>query len=206
MNNMQILLPKLPYKLDALEPLISARAIDCHYNEHHKAYLNNLNSLLVERNWVTNDLESLIIQTHKNINEVSVFNNAAQIWNHNFYWHSIKPNGGGIPSVRLMVQIEKDLDNFANFRETFIKRGLEQFGSGWVWLVWDLKERKLVVTKTSNADTPMLRNQKALIAFDVWEHAYYLDYQSHRSKYLEIFVDKLLNWEFAEQKFQSITK
>lgn len=206
MYNAQFALPKLQYGLSDLEPYISGKTLDLHYNQHHQTYIKNLNNLLLERGWVMHDLDYIIMQTFKKIDEVAIFNNAGQVWNHNFYWNSIISNGGSIPSGKLIGQIEKDFGSFIAFRDIFIKEGLTQFGSGWVWLVWNIKEQKLEVFKTSNAEMPMLYNKIALLTSDVWEHAYYLDYQNRRAEYLQIFVDKLLNWKFAEENFQSIIK
>lgn len=197
MNSTIFKLIELPYGLDELAPYISAQTVDFHYNKHHQTYVNNLNTLLTDKGWFADNLESIIMQTHKNEAEVSVFNNAGQVWNHNFYWYSLKPGSDQKLKPDLLNQIEKDFGDYAKFREEFIKTGLAQFGSGWVWLIWDSKTAKLKITKTSNAEMPMLFHQKALLTSDVWEHAYYLDYQNRRKDYLEKFFDHLANWEFA---------
>ena len=190
-------LRELPYGLNELEPYISAKTVDFHYNKHHQTYVNNLNALLADKGWFADNLESIIMQTYKNDEGTAVFNTAAQVWNHNFYWHSISPGDDKKPKAELLKQIERDFGDFTKLSDEFIKMGLAQFGSGWVWLIWDSKDAKLKIVKTSNAEMPMLFHQKALLTSDVWEHSYYLDYQNRRKEYLEKFFDNLANWEFA---------
>ncbi len=200
MNKSIFSLPELPYAQDALEPYISANTLNFHHKKHHQAYVNNLNALLVEMGWLTDSLESIIMQTYNKI--PSVFNNAGQVWNHTFYWNSMKPDGGKEPTGVLREQIDKQFGSFDKFKEEFIKIGISQFGSGWVWLVWDNKQHKLEIASTSNAEMPMLKGNKALITSDLWEHAYYLDYQNRRADYLKVFLENLVNWDFAIQNLQ----
>ncbi len=204
MNGTIFKLMELPYAVNELEPYISAKTIDFHHDKHHRTYLNNLNALIIEKGWFADNLESIIMQTYKNELETSVFNNAAQVWNHNFYWYSIKAEKNKKLDNDLLKQIEKDFGDFAKMREEFIKIGMSQFGSGWVWLVWDSKVNQLKITKTSNAEMPMLFHQKALLTSDVWEHAYYLDYQNRRKEYLEMFIDHLANWQFAQSNLNLV--
>jgi Fe-Mn family superoxide dismutase len=194
-------LPKLPYKLNALEPYITENTLNFHYGKHHQAYLNNLNNLVKDTDLEGKTLEIVILDAANNANKVGVFNNAAQVWNHTFYWNSMMPGGGGEPKGKLREQIEKDFNGYQNFKEQFAQAGMTQFGSGWAWLV--LEDGKLKITKTSNADLPIIHKQKPIITADVWEHAYYLDYQNRRNDYLAIFLDNLVNWEFAELNFTS---
>ena len=194
-------LPKLPYETKALEPYISENTFSYHYGKHHLAYVNNLNNLIKDTELSTQTIDKIILATAKDTSKTGVFNNAAQVWNHTFYWHSMRPQGGGEPKGNLREQIEKDFGGFQKFVEEFKNAGATQFGSGWAWLV--LENGKLKVTKTPNADMPLVHGQKPLITVDVWEHAYYLDYQNRRPDYLGIFLEKLANWEFAENNFNS---
>lgn len=203
MNTALIKLPGLPYAKDALEPYVSKNTLNYHYDKHHNTYVVNLNKLIADTKYMGCSLEKIILAVHDADDKKGIFNNAAQVWNHTFYWHSMKQNGGGSPSGDLKERIEEDFGSCENFRDQFLKAGVGQFGSGWAWLVWDYNKGKLVITNTSNADLPMLYNQKALIVVDVWEHAYYLDYQNQRIKYLDIFLDKLLNWDFANKNFNT---
>lgn len=197
-------LPSLPYPEDALEPFISARTLSFHHGKHHNAYVVNLNNLVKGTEMEGLSLESIITKTSTSANHGAIFNNAAQVWNHTFFWHSMKKGGGGKPTSSLITQIEKDFNSFEDFLEMFKKQGASQFGSGWVWLVWD--GGRLKITKTSNADLPLVHGQKAILTADVWEHSYYLDYQNRRPDYLSIFVDKLVNWDFAQKNFEDAIK
>lgn len=197
-------LPSLPYTEDALEPFISARTLSFHHGKHHNAYVVNLNNLVKGTEMEGLSLESIITRTVTSADHVAIFNNAAQVWNHTFFWHSMKKGGGGKPTSSLLTQIEKDFSSFEDFLEIFKKQGIAQFGSGWVWLVWD--GSRLKITKTSNADLPLVHGQKAILTADVWEHSYYLDYQNRRPDYLSIFVDKLINWDFAQKNFEDAIK
>ena len=185
---MAFVLPPLPYDKTALAPHISAETLEFHHGKHHQAYVTNLNKLLEGKPEQT--LEQVILSS-----EGGVFNNAAQIWNHTFYWHSMKANGGGAPTGDLAAAITRDFGSFDKFKEEFTNAGVTQFGSGWAWLVLD--KGKLAVTKTPNADLPMKHGQKALLTMDVWEHAYYIDFRNARPKYIETFLKNLANWDFA---------
>ena len=194
-------LPKLPYEKNALEPTISASTISFHHEKHHQTYVTNLNNLVKDRNFSSLSLEEIIKKTANDLTETAIFNNAAQVWNHTFYWHSMQQNGGGKPTGNLLTQIERDFDNYDNFRAEFSKAALSQFGSGWAWLIWDKDQQRLLITRTGNADLPMVHGQIALLTIDVWEHAYYLDYQNRRADYINAFLDRLVNWRFAEANF-----
>lgn len=190
-------LPPLPYADDALAPVISATTIGFHYGKHHQGYVTNLNKLLgAAADLADLPLEDLIRTTAVNPNRTGLFNNAAQVWNHTFYWSSMRPGGGGQPSGKLKDKIGADFGGFDAFRTAFKTAAMTQFGSGWAWLV-EKKDGKLAVTKTANADTPLVAGDKALITIDVWEHAYYLDYQNRRADYVDAWLDKLVNWDFA---------
>lgn len=193
-------LPPLPYDFSALEPHLSANTLNFHHGKHQQAYVTNLNNLLKDSADANLSLEEVILKSHKDKN-APVFNNAAQIWNHTFYWHSMKPNGGGKPAGDLLARIEKDFGSFDAFREAFKQMGVTQFGSGWAWLV--LNGDKLEVMKTGNAELPMTSGLKAILTCDVWEHAYYLDYQNRRPDYIETFLDHLVNWDFASQNLSA---
>lgn len=200
-DKMPFALPALPYKMNALEPFISENTFNFHYGKHHQAYVTNLNNLIKDNELSAMTLEEIVKASHNNPEKVGVFNNAAQVWNHTFYWHSMRPQGGGEPQGKLREQIEKDFGGFDKFKEQFKQAGATQFGSGWAWLV--MENGKLKVTKTANADLPSVHGQVPLLTVDVWEHAYYLDYQNRRPDYLGIFLENLANWEFAENNFNS---
>jgi Fe-Mn family superoxide dismutase len=193
-------LPPLPYAMDALAPYISARTMSFHYGKHHKAYVDNLNKLVAGTPLAGQTLEEIIRETAGHADRAAVFNNAAQTWNHTFFWNSMTPGGGGKPSARLAAMIEKSFGTFDSFREAFIKAGVGQFGSGWVWLVQDGDSLKIVAT--ANADTPLVHGQTPLLTCDLWEHAYYLDYQNRRNDFIAAFVDHLANWSFAESQLK----
>jgi Fe-Mn family superoxide dismutase len=196
-DTMTFTLPELPYAQNALEPHISANTLSFHYGKHHQAYVTNLNNLLKDSPLAAKSLEEVIMDSAKDTAKAGIFNNAAQVWNHTFYWNSMKPNGGGKPTGKLAEKIEKDFGGYDKFAEAFKQAGATQFGSGWAWLVLDGDTLK--VTKTGNADLPMAHGQKALLTMDVWEHAYYLDFQNRRPDYITTFLDKLVNWDFAEK-------
>jgi superoxide dismutase, Fe-Mn family len=187
---MSITLPNLPYSKDALAPHITAETLEFHHGKHHNAYVTNLNKLLEGKPEASKSLEEIIMSS-----DGGVFNNAAQIWNHTFYWNSMKPGGGGTPTGDLLAAINRDFGSFEKFKEEFTAAATTQFGSGWAWLV--LEGGKLKVTKTGNADLPMKHGQKALLTIDVWEHAYYIDFRNLRPKYIETFLNSLANWDFA---------
>ncbi|HCB13583.1 MAG TPA: superoxide dismutase [Gammaproteobacteria bacterium] len=190
-------LPPLPWPDDALNPHISANTIGFHYGKHHQGYVNNLNKLVTGTPMADQPLEAIITATAGKADQTAIFNNAAQVWNHTFYWNSLRPKGGGKPAGALIEQIEKDFGGFDTFKAEFTKAATSQFGSGWAWLVKD--GDKLAITKTGNADTPFIHGKKPLLTIDVWEHAYYLDYQNRRADYIAAIMDHLINWEFAAQ-------
>ena len=194
-------LPVLPYAQDALEPYVSAKTMSFHYGKHHQTYIDNLNKAVVGTPWAAGKpLEKIVSETAGVADKVAVFNNAAQAWNHAFFWKSMKAGGGGAPTGRLLDLIGKSFGGFDKFKEAFLTTALAQFGSGWVWLVQDGDGLKIV--KTTNADTPVAHGQTALLTCDVWEHAYYLDYQNRRKDFLEAFVDHLANWDAAESRLK----
>jgi Fe-Mn family superoxide dismutase len=188
-------LPALPYALDALEPHISRSTLEFHHGKHHAGYVTNLNKLVEGSDLADKSLEETISAVAGDSSKAGVFNNAAQVWNHSFYWQCIKPGGGGMPSGELAEKINADFGSFDAFAEQFKTAGATQFGSGWAWLVLD--DGSLKVTKTANADLPLAHGQTALLTMDVWEHAYYLDYQNRRPDYMATFLDKLVNWDFV---------
>jgi superoxide dismutase, Fe-Mn family len=191
-------LPPLPYAQDALAPFVSAKTMSIHYGKHHQAYVDNLNKAIVGTPWAGQSLEKIIGDTVGVTEKVTVFNNAAQVWNHTFFWKSMKAGGGGKPTGRLLKQIEKSFQSVDEFKKVFLTTALAQFGSGWVWLVQESGTLKII--KTSNADTPLAHGQTPLLACDVWEHAYYLDYQNRRKEFVDAFQESLANWEFAESQ------
>ena len=192
---MAFTLPPLPYDKTALAPHISAETLEYHHGKHHAAYVNNLNKLIDGKPEASLSLEEIIKSS-----EGGVFNNAAQIWNHTFYWSSMKPNGGGLPTGDLAQAITRDFGSFEKFSEELTNAAVTQFGSGWAWLV--VADGKLSVTKTPNADLPMKHGQTALLTIDVWEHAYYIDYRNLRPKYVETFLKSLANWDFAAENLK----
>ncbi|MGZ3568923.1 MAG: superoxide dismutase [Thermodesulfobacteriota bacterium] len=193
---MAIQLPDLPYAKDALAPVISANTMEFHYGKHHKAYVDNTNKLIAGTDLANDTLESIIKKTTGDASKIGIFNNAAQVWNHSFYWRCMKAKGGGKPTGAVADKINKAWGSFEKFAEEFKNAGVTQFGSGWAWLVSDRGELK--ITKTANADTPIAHGQKPLLTVDVWEHAYYLDYQNRRPDYLTAFIEKPINWEFVK--------
>lgn len=194
-------LPSLPYTQNALEPVISANTISFHYGKHHKAYVDNLNKLIVGTEFVGMLLEKIIIATVNKADKAAIFNNASQAWNHMFYWNSLTPNGGGEPSVTLKTKIEASFGSVDACKKELAAAATNQFGSGWAWLVLD--KDKLKVIKTSNADSPLTKGMKPLLTIDVWEHAYYLDYQNRRVDYVNAVIEKLINWDFAANNLKS---
>jgi len=186
----------LPWKDDALAPVISAQTISFHYGKHHKAYVDNLNKLVEGKPYATMSLEEVIKASAKVEADKPVFNNAAQAWNHDFYWHSLAPNAKP-PEGKLLDKIKSDLGGLDECKKSLLEAAKGQFGSGWAWLVLD--GDKLKVVKTGNADNPMVSGQKPLLTIDVWEHAYYLDYQNKRPDYVQVLLDKVLNWENASK-------
>jgi len=198
---MAIELPALPFAADALEPYISANTLGFHHGKHHQTYVTNTNNLIKGTDLENASLEAIIAASTNNAEKAGLFNNATQVWNHTFYWNGMKKGGGGVPSGAIASKINEDFGSFDAFAEAFKNAGLTQFGSGWAWLV--LEGGKLKVTKTANGDTPMAHGQKAILTVDVWEHAYYLDYQNKRADYIDIFLKHLVNWDFANANFAS---
>ncbi len=188
------LLP-LPYDKSALEPHMSAKTLEFHYGKHHQAYVTNLNNLAQGTTLATKSLESIIRETAKDESAAGIFNNAAQVWNHTFFWNSMTPAGGGVPGGDLARHIDRDFGSVDKFKERFRQAAVGQFGSGWAWLVADKGELKIV--RTANAMTPIVEGQIPLLTCDVWEHAYYLDYQNRRPDFVNAFLDQLVNWDFA---------
>jgi len=188
-------LPPLPYADDALEPYYSARTFSFHHGKHHKAYVDNLNKLLLGSAFEHASLEEIILATAGDASKAGFFNNAAQVWNHTFFWNCMKPMGGGKPPIELARRIEADFGGYAQFAEQFKATAVGRFGSGWGWLVLDGGTLKLM--STPNAETPMTSGKVALLTVDVWEHAYYLDYQNRRPDFVQTFLDHLVNWEFV---------
>jgi Fe-Mn family superoxide dismutase len=188
-------LPPLPYADDALDPVISANTLGFHHGKHHKAYVDNLNKAVAGTPFASMPLERIIAATYGAADKAAVYNNAAQHWNHSFYWRSLSPKGGGDPTGALKQKIEAAFGSVDACRKELLAAATTQFGSGWAWLAQD--GDKLVVTKTGNADSPLNKGQKPLLAIDVWEHAYYLDYQNRRADHVNALLAKLLNWNFA---------
>ncbi len=190
-------LPTLPYADNALDPYISANTIGYHYGKHHKAYVDNTNKLIAGTEYADMPLEKIIAATAGKADKTAIFNNAAQVWNHTFYWKSMKPKGGGAPPKDLAAKIDGAFGSYDGFKKAFSEAAVTQFGSGWAWLA--AKDGKLEIVKTPNAENPMSKGGglKALLTCDVWEHAYYLDYQNKRPDYVAAFLDHLVNWEFV---------
>jgi Fe-Mn family superoxide dismutase len=192
-----LVLPPLPYADNALEPVISAHTIGFHYGKHHKGYVDNLNKLIAGTEFAELPLAKIIAETAGKADKTAIFNNAAQAWNHTFYWRSLKPKGGGEPSAVLKQKIEASFGSLDACKKELATAAMTQFGSGWAWLVLD--GSKLKVVKTGNADVPTTTGLKPLFTIDVWEHAYYLDYQNRRADYIDAVLDKLINWDFAAE-------
>ena len=192
---MSVTLPLLPYAKDALAPYISSNTLEFHYGKHHQAYVDNLNKLIAGTDLAGKSLENIIKTAAGDTAKASIFNNAAQVWNHSFYWQCLKKAGGGAPTGAIAAKINAIWGDFDKFSEELKNAGVTQFGSGWAWLVLDGKNLK--ITKTANGDTPIAHDQKALLTIDVWEHAYYLDYQNRRPDYLAAVIKNLINWDFV---------
>jgi len=197
---MSIEFPKLPYAADALEPSVSAKTLEFHHGKHHKAYVDKLNAAIAGTAYERQSLETIISESHAAA-DTGVFNNAAQAWNHTFLWHSMSPGGGGGPVGPLADAIHGRFGDLAGFREAFKSSALAQFGSGWTWLV--LTPESVDIANTANAETPLTDGVIPLLTLDVWEHAYYLDYQNKRDAYIEAFLSNLINWEFAARNFDA---
>jgi Fe-Mn family superoxide dismutase len=194
-TDMQHTLPELPYAMDALAPHISKETLEYHYGKHHAAYVTNLNNLVKGTEFENSGLEDIVKKSTG-----GVFNNAAQIWNHTFYWHCLSPNGGGAPSGKLADAINAKFGSFDAFKEAFTKSAIGNFGSSWTWLV-KKADGSVDIVNTSNAATPLTTQDKPLLTCDLWEHAYYIDYRNARPKYVETFWN-LVNWEFASKNFE----
>jgi Fe-Mn family superoxide dismutase len=190
-------LPPLPYADNALEPHISANTISFHYGKHHQTYVTNLNNLTKDSDMADMDLLDIMKKTAGDASKAGVFNNAAQVWNHTFFWNSMSPNGGGAPSGDLAAKIDEAFGSLDGFKTAFKEAAVTQFGSGWAWLIVD--GGKLAIAKTANAETPAAQGKTCLLTCDVWEHAYYLDYQNRRPDFVQTFLDSLVNWDFAAQ-------
>ena len=196
MSNTPHTLPPLPYAENALDPVISARTIGIHYGKHHKTYVDNLNKLITDTELAGLTLQEIISKTASQADKAGIFNNAAQIWNHTFYWNSLSQEGGGEPPLILKQKIENSFGDLDSCKKELATAAMTQFGSGWAWLV--MNGDKLEVTKTANAESPLSRGIKPLLVIDVWEHAYYLDYENRRVDYVNAVIEKLINWGFAE--------
>jgi Fe-Mn family superoxide dismutase len=188
-------LPALPYSPSALAPYLSEQTFSFHHGKHHQTYLTNLNVLIVGSGFAKATLEEIVVATAGKPDQVGLFNNAAQAWNHAFFWKSMKPQGGGRPTGEIATLIDKTFGGYEGFAEAFKAAATTQFGSGWAWLMLDKGELK--VSKSANADTPLAHGQTALLTLDVWEHAYYLDYQNRRADFVDAFLAHLLNWDFV---------
>ncbi|MCB9989407.1 MAG: superoxide dismutase [Rhodospirillales bacterium] len=200
---MPLELPDLPFAYDALEPYMSAETLEFHHDKHHAAYVTNGNKLLEGTDLADKSIEEIIMAAAGNPAQAGIFNNAAQVWNHSFFWNCLYPEGEGtnIPAA-LEKKIDEDLGGYEQFKADFINACVTQFGSGWGWLVKDNATGKLEIMKTANADTPMVHGKTALLTCDVWEHAYYVDYRNARPKYVETFVEHLINWEFVAHNLE----
>ena len=194
---MEHILPPLPFAIDALEPYYSKESLEYHHGKHHNTYVVNLNNLQKGTEYESMTLEDIIRQAP---NPGPIYNNAAQVWNHTFFWSCMKPNGGGEPSGALADAINAKWGSYAAFRDAFVKSAVGNFGSGWTWLV-KKPDGTVDIVNTGAAGTPLTTADKALLTVDVWEHAYYIDYRNLRQKFVETFLDKLVNWEFAQANF-----
>jgi Fe-Mn family superoxide dismutase len=197
---MPIALPDLPFAIDALEPHISARTFEFHHGKHHKAYVDNTNKLTQGTALADQGLEAIVKAAASDAAKKGLFNNAAQAWNHSFFWKCLKPNGGGRPTGKIAAQIDEELGGYEKFVADFKNAGVTQFGSGWAWLC--LKDGKLAIVQSANAETPIASGDTPLLVVDVWEHAYYLDYQNRRPDFLQVFLDQLINWDFVNSNLE----
>ncbi|GAX80698.1 hypothetical protein CEUSTIGMA_g8133.t1 [Chlamydomonas eustigma] len=197
-------LKPLPYATDAFEPLLSKESFDFHYGKHHRAYVDNLNKQIAGTEWETKTLEEIVVGSWANGTPTPAFNNAAQIWNHTFFWEGMTPtNGGGAPTGTLAEAITRDFGSFDNFKNEFKTAGMTQFGSGWAWLVSD-STGKLSISKTPNAVLPVVEGKTALLTCDVWEHAYYIDYRNRRPDFIQTFLDKLVDWNVVASRYSAV--
>ena len=191
-------LPKLDYAKNSLAPIMSEETLDLHHGKHHQTYITNLNNFIKDTDMAGMSLEEIVHNSSKDKSKAGIFNNASQHWNHELFWKCMKPNGGGSMPKKLEDRIKSDLGSVEEFKKQFIQAGITQFGSGWCWL--SISNEKLVVTKTPNAENPLIHNMKPILGCDVWEHSYYVDYRNRRPEYLENFFEKLVNWEFVESQ------
>ena len=191
-------LPKLDYAKNALAPIMSEETLDLHHGKHHQTYITNLNNFIKDTDMAGMSLEEIVHKSSKDKSKACIFNNASQHWNHELFWKCMKPNGGGSMPKKLEDRIKSDLGSVEEFKKQFIQAGITQFGSGWCWL--SISNGKLVVSKTPNAENPLIHNMKPILGCDVWEHSYYVDYRNRRPEYLENFFEKLVNWEFVESQ------
>ena len=191
-------LPKLDYAKNALAPIMSEETLDLHHGKHHQTYITNLNNFIKDTDMAGMSLEEIVHNSSKDKSKAGIFNNASQHWNHELFWKCMKPNGGGSMPKKLEDRIKADLGSVEEFKKQFIQAGITQFGSGWCWL--SISNGKLVVSKTPNAENPLIHNMKPILGCDVWEHSYYVDYRNRRPEYLENFFEKLVNWEFVESQ------
>jgi len=191
-------LPKLDYAKNALAPIMSEETLDLHHGKHHQTYITNLNNFIKDTDMAGMSLEEIVHNSSKDKSKAGIFNNASQHWNHELFWKCMKPNGGGSMPKKLEDRIKTDLGSVEEFKKQFIQAGITQFGSGWCWL--SISNGKLVVSKTPNAENPLIHNMKPILGCDVWEHSYYVDYRNRRPEYLENFFEKLVNWEFVESQ------
>lgn len=190
-------LPPLPYDYNALDPYISAKTLEFHHDKHHAAYVTNYNNLIKDTDLADKSIEEVIKATYNDSSKTGIFNNGAQAWNHSFFWNSLKPGGGGAPTGAVAEKIDADLGGYDKFKEEFKKAATTQFGSGWAWLVLD--NGTLKVVNSPNAVNPLALGHTPLLTLDVWEHAYYLDYQNKRPDFIDAFINNLLNWDFVNQ-------
>jgi Fe-Mn family superoxide dismutase len=190
-------LPPLPYDYNALDPYISAKTLEFHHDKHHAAYVTNYNNLIKDSDLADKSIEEVIKATYNDSSKSGIFNNGAQAWNHSFFWNSLKPGGGGAPTGAVAEKIDADLGGYDKFKEEFKKAATTQFGSGWAWLVLDNGTLKIV--NSPNAVNPLALGHTPLLTLDVWEHAYYLDYQNKRPDFIDAFINNLLNWDFVNQ-------
>ena len=191
-------LPKLDYAKNALAPIMSEVTLDLHHGKHHQTYITNLNDFIKNTEMANMSLKEIIVNSSKDKSKVGIFNNASQHWNHELFWKCMKPNGGGPLPKKLEDKIKSDLGSVEEFKKQFIQAGITQFGSGWCWL--SLDNGKLIVSKTPNAENPLIYKMKPILGCDVWEHSYYVDYKNRRPEYLENFFEKLINWEYVESQ------
>ncbi len=194
-------LPPLPFAKDALEPYMSAKTLEFHHGKHHAAYVKTLNDLVKDTPLAKDSLEDVILKTAKDETRATIFNNAAQVWNHTFFWNCLRKGGGGKPTGDIAKRIDSDLGGYEKFVEEFKKAATTQFGSGWAWLVLDTGKLKII--KTPNAVNPLSKGQVGLLTIDVWEHAYYLDFQNRRPDFVTTFLDHLVNWDYAARNLEA---